>query len=149
MTDRLQSEFTDADDSPGFLLWRVSNTWHAAQRAALQPFDLTHVQFVLLASLTWLRSDTAVTQRDLADHAHADPMMTSQVLRVLETKRLIRRGSHPTDGRARALTVTREGAALANAANAAVEAVDRMFFGRLEDDLPHFTAMLRRLADGD
>ncbi|MHB8275408.1 MAG: MarR family transcriptional regulator [Dermatophilaceae bacterium] len=147
VTDGLHSEFNDADDSPGLMLWRVTNTWQAAQRAALQPFDLTHVQFVLLASLTWLRSDTPVTQRDLADHAHTDPMMTSQVLRVLETKGLIRRESHPTDARARALTVSREGSALANAANAAVEATDQTFFGRLHDDQTRFTRMLRRLTE--
>ena len=141
----LESEFTDADDSPGLMLWRVSNTWQAAQRAALHPLGLTHVQFVLLASLTWLRSDGVVTQRDLADHAHTDPMMTSLVRRALESKRLIRRATHPTDGRARALTVTRKGAELASAANAVVEAVDRAFFGRLEDDVPRLTDMLRRL----
>ncbi len=149
MSEGLQSEFDDADDSPGLLLWRATNTWQAAQRAALRPFDLTHVQFVLLASLAWLRSATPVTQRALADHAHTDPMMTSQVLRALEAKRLVRRGPHPNDARARALTVTREGATLANAANAAVEAVDRTFFGALRDDQPCFTRMLRRLAEGD
>lgn len=147
VTDRLQSEFKDADDSPGLMLWRVTNTWQAAQRAALQPFDLTHVQFVLLASLTWLRSEAPVTQRDLADHAHTDPMMTSQVLRVLETKGLIRRTSHPRDARARALTVSPEGSALANAANAAVEAADQAFFGPLHDDRTRFTRMLQRLAE--
>lgn len=146
MTDGLHSEFANAEDSPGLMLWRVSNTWQAAQRVGLQPFDLTHVQFVLLASLTWLKSGGPITQRDLADHAHTDPMMTSQVLRVLEAKGLIRRGAHPTDGRARALTVTQQGAALADAANAAVEAVDRRFFSRLQGgDLPHFTGLLRRL----
>jgi len=145
MTDGLRSEFADADDSPGLMLWRVSNAWQAAQRAALQPFGLTHVQFVLLASLTWLRSDGVVTQRDLAEHARTDPMMTSQVLRVLETKGLIRRAGHPTDGRARALTVTRRGAALADTANVAVEGVDRTFFGTLDDDVPRLTDMLRRL----
>jgi MarR family transcriptional regulator, organic hydroperoxide resistance regulator len=145
VTHGLKSGFTDANESPGLMLWRVSNTWQAAQRAALQPFDLTHVQFVLLASLTWLRSDGPVTQRALADHAHTDPMMTSQVLRTLETKELVRRAGHPTDGRARALTVTSKGAALANAANAVVEGVDRTFFGQLGADLPGFTVLLRRL----
>jgi len=146
VTDELQSEFANADDSPGLVLWRLTNSWQAAQRAALQPFDLTHVQFVLLASLTWLRSDAPVSQRDLADHAHTDPMMTSQVLRALEAKGLIRRGAHPTDGRARALTATQKGAALANAAIVSVEAVDRQFFGQLEDgELRQFTDLLRRL----
>ena len=145
----LHSQFASADDSPGLALWRTSNIWQSAQRAALRPFGLTHVQFVLLASLTWLRSDTPVSQRDLADHARTDPMMTSQVLRALEAKGLIQRAPHPTDARARALVVTDEGAALANKANAAVEAVDAAFFGRLGDDQRRFARMLGRLTPTD
>jgi len=128
------------------MLWRVTNAWQAAQRAALAPFGLTHVQFVLLASLTWLTTDSPVTQRALADHGHTDPMMTSQVLRALEAKGLIRRARHPADGRARALTVTSEGAALANAANTAAEGVDRTFFRSLANERQHFTDLLQRLA---
>jgi hypothetical protein len=30
MTGGLHSEFTDADDSPGFMIWRVTNAWQAA-----------------------------------------------------------------------------------------------------------------------
>lgn len=146
--ERLQSAFTGADKSPGLMLWRLTNTWQAAQRAALAPFGLSHVQFVLLASLTWMQSEAPVTQRDLAEYARTDPMMTSQVLRVLETKGLVLRDAHPGDARARALTVTREGTALANAANVAVEGVDGGFFGRLQDDQRHFTGMLRRLTTG-
>ncbi|MGI8433838.1 MAG: MarR family winged helix-turn-helix transcriptional regulator [Nocardioidaceae bacterium] len=145
MNDALRSEFSDAEDSPGLLLWQVTNTWQAAQRAALHPYDLTHVQFVLLASLSWLKSDDPVTQRNLATHARTDPMMTSQVLRVLEAKGLIRRGPHPTDARARALATTPKGVEVANSANVAVEGVDRAFFGRIHNEQPHFTRMLRRL----
>ena len=141
----LVSDFDAAHDSPGLLLWQLTNTWQAAQRAALRPFDLTHVQFVLLASLTWLNSDTPITQSELAAHAHTDPMMTSQVLRTLEAKGLIVRAPHPTDARARALTATPRGVELANAANASAEAVDHTFFARLGDQQPHFTAMLNTL----
>ena len=97
MTRRLASEHAGADQSPGLLLWQVTNRWQAAQRAALKPFDLTHVQFVLLASLTWLDSDGPVTQKQLATHAATDAMMTSQVLRALERRGLIRRQPHPGD----------------------------------------------------
>ncbi len=146
MTSGLRSEFTNADDSPGFMLWRVTNAWQAAQRAALAPFGLTHVQFVLLASLSWLAAESPVTQRDLAGHAHTDPMMTSQVLRALEAKGLIRRAHHPADGRARAVTVTPEGATLAYVANTAVENTDRTFFAPLANQRQHFTELLQRLA---
>jgi MarR family transcriptional regulator, organic hydroperoxide resistance regulator len=142
---RLASEFGDADQSVGLLLWQVTNRWQAAQRAALKPFDLTHVQFVLLASLTWLAADGPVTQRDLAAHAYTDPMMTSQVLRALEQRGLVVRAAHPHDGRAWAVRATRSGAALANRANGAVEACDREFFAGLGGAREQFAASLRSL----
>ena len=119
---RLATAFASADHSAGLLLWQVTNRWQAAQRAALRPYGLTHVQFVLLASLTWLAADGPVTQKHLADHAATDPMMTSQVLRALEERGLLQRMPHPADGRARALAVTTSGRDLANQAITAVEA---------------------------
>lgn len=149
-TDRFTTEHASPDDSPGFLLWQVTNRWQAAQRVTLEPFELTHVQFVLLASLTWLDLDEAathrpVTQRRLADQAATDPMMTSQVLRGLERRGLVQRAPHPADKRARALTVTPAGSALANLAVVAVEACDNAFFAILGKDKLAFTRALRSL----
>jgi DNA-binding MarR family transcriptional regulator len=142
----LAIEFDSADDSPGLMLWRATNRWQAAQREALKPFGLTHVQFVLLASLAYLDAEGPVTQRQLSDHAATDVMMTSQVLRALEETGLIGREPHPSDRRARALAVTTEGRALADQAVIAVEAADQEFFAAAGADLPTFTAVLRRLA---
>jgi DNA-binding MarR family transcriptional regulator len=96
-------------------------------------------------SLTWLDADGPVTQRQLADHAVTDPMMTSQVLRVLEERGLIERSAHPDDKRAWSLAATKAGVRLANRANAAVEARDRDFFSVLAGVKAEFTAALRRL----
>lgn len=141
----LATEFESADDSPGLMLWRATNRWQAAQRAALKPFRLTHVQFVLLASLAYLDIEGPVTQKQLADHAATDVMMTSQVLRALEKAGLIRREPHPSDRRARALVVTPSGRTLADQAVVAVEAADQEFFAAAGPDLPGFTTVLRRL----
>jgi DNA-binding MarR family transcriptional regulator len=142
----LATEHESADASPGLVLWQVTNRWQAAQRAALKPFGLTHVQFVLLASLTWLDAEGPLTQRSLAAHAATDEMMTSQVLRALEAAGLVERGPHPTDRRARALQVTPAGRELANRAVVAVEACDRAFFAALPDAAA-FTAELVQLRD--
>lgn len=142
----LATGFASADESPGLLLWQVTNRWQAAQRAALKPYGLTHVQFVLLASLAYLQAEgTPVTQRRLADHAATDPMMTSQVLRTLESRALLTRAPHPHDARARTLTLTQEGATLANTAVAAAEACDAAFFAPLAATTPTFTAALHTL----
>ena len=142
----LATGFDSPEHSPGFLLWRVTNRWQAAQRAALKPFGLTHVQFVLLASLAWLDPEGPVTQKRLADQAGTDVMMTSQVLRALEQRALVIRLPHPDDGRARALAVTPDGRALADRAVVAVEACDRDFFAVLGSGTPHLTALLHSLS---
>jgi DNA-binding MarR family transcriptional regulator len=116
--------------SPGFLLWRVTLRWQRLMAAALRPFGVTHVQFVLLASLWWL-SDVrreSPSQRRLAEFAGTDEMMTSQVVRALDARGLVDRAADPQDARARRLKVTARGAELARTAVAAVEAADRDFF---------------------
>ncbi len=143
---RLATGFDRADDSTGLLLWQVTNRWQAAQRATLKPFELTHVQFVLLASLTWLATHGAVTQRALADHAATDPMMTSQVLRALEARGLVARLAHPDDRRAMLVSVTDSGASLVNRAIGAVERCDAEFFGLLGTLREGFHAGLSLLA---
>lgn len=117
-------------------------------RAALAPHDLTHVQYVLLATLVWQRShepDAPLTQVDLAGLAATDVMMTSQVLRALEAKGLVVRTRHPHDGRARLLTPTRDGIAAAQRATRDVESADASYFGALESPTA-FRAELGRLA---
>lgn len=140
---RLSTRHAGPGASPGLLLWQVTNRWQAAIRGSLKPFGLTHVQFVLLASLTWLAGP--VSQRRLAEHAVTDPMMTSQVLRALEDRGLVERAPDPSDKRARAVSVTPKGAELADRANAAVEACDAEFFAALGPDLAGFTAALAAL----
>lgn len=140
-----------ADESAGLLLWQVTNRWQAAQRAVLKPFGLTHVQFVLLASLAWLsdaeRPDDPVSQRALADQAATDPMMTSQVVRVLESRGWLTREPHPADGRAVALRITDDGVALVRRAVAAVEQCDEDFFAALGSRSAGFAQALRVLRD--
>ncbi len=145
----LATGFSSAEESAGLLLWRVTNRWQAAQRATLKPFGLTHVQFVLLAALTWLGTDGPVTQRALAAHAGTDPMMTSQVVRVLERRQLVLRSPHATDRRAWSVSATDAGVALANRAVVAVEACDATFFAPLGPSGPAFARALAILGSAD
>jgi DNA-binding MarR family transcriptional regulator len=136
-------------DSPGFVLWHATLRWGAAMRAALGPHDLTHGQFVLLASIGWLvEVGGTPTQREVADHAGADVAMTSQVVRSLEAKGLVTRTRAPGDARAWRLGLTAAGSGRLVGALEAVETADRAFFGAAPDPeaLP---AILRALARRD
>ncbi|HEY8913299.1 MarR family winged helix-turn-helix transcriptional regulator [Lacisediminihabitans sp.] len=145
----LGSNFESDAESPGLALRQVTNRWQAVMRAALKSHDLTHVQYVLLASLVWMQAHDSepITQAELAEFATTDRMMTSQVLRTLETKQLIHRDHHPSDGRARALRATPAGILYAQRATQDVEAADRTFFAPLRENTTGFVAELALLID--
>ena len=127
------TQFDRAEDSPGFMLWRVSNLWQRHIKAALEPLEITHVQFVLLASLAWLsRGNQPLNQAQLAAHVGIDVMMTSQVLRALEAKGLVQRIPDPADARAFHLSLSKQGLKVANQAVLLVEEADRAFFARAD-----------------
>jgi DNA-binding MarR family transcriptional regulator len=139
-----------AEESPGLLLWQVTNAWQRIMRATLVPFDLTHVQFVLLASTAWLtRTGGEITQIEIAAHARTDPMMTSQVLRALETKGFLTRRPHSVDRRAMRVDLTEAGHELVGQTVPAVEGADADFFRALGPDQPAMIAMLQQLAERD
>jgi DNA-binding MarR family transcriptional regulator len=139
------------NDSPGFLLWHATLRWQRGVARALQPLDLTHVQFVLLACTWWLNEQgERPSQIALAAQAGTDIKMTSQVLRSLERKGLIERAVDTADTRARRLRVTRRGARLAPRAIAVVEQVDAQFFADVpEPEALGFLRRLVRLPDAD
>lgn len=132
----------------GYLLWQVVNRWQRRQKQILAPFGLTPVQFLLLAGLQFLAaaSPRPVTQVALARHCRTDPMMTSQVLRVLENQKLISRRSHDVDGRAMVLAVTERGQTLVMRAREAVSVSEVAFFSALGEDVPAFGNALAVLA---
>jgi DNA-binding MarR family transcriptional regulator len=135
----------DPEESPGFLLWHVTLRWQRMIAAALAPLDLTHVQFVLLATAWWLNSrGEDPNQLSLATQAGTDVKMTSEVLRKLEAKGLIVRTVDAADTRAKKLRVTDRGAERAIQAVAVVEAADAAFFQAA--DPAALLAMLRPLA---
>ena len=145
---RRQAPFTEseANESPGFLLWQVTALWQRQVSRALRPHDLTQVQFAILASLLWLtRREDDVTQARLATHARLDVTMTSQVLRTLEARRLLDRRAHPSDTRAKVLRLTAAGRALALKAVPDVEAADAAFFAALGAGGPEFNRRLLAL----
>ncbi len=124
--------FENAGDSPGFLLWQVTNLWQREIKKALEKFRLTHSQFVLLASAFWLSlNQEDVTQINLSAHTKIDPMTTSKVLRTLQTKGLLKRQEHHTDTRAKTVALTDTGKKVTKEAVKAVEKFDELFFAPL------------------
>ena len=138
------------DQSPatarGALLERVATHWQLELRAALAPLELTPAQFRLLVAAAWLTAKgSGVRQSDISAHANADAVMTSEVLRTLESRGLLTRTAHPTDKRARSVALTATGGALADRAMRLVDTIDARFF---ETGMPEFGALAKALKKG-
>jgi len=134
------------EESTGFLLWQVTNLWQREIRKALAQHDLTHSQFVLLASIMWLSQyDKPITQIVLSAHTKIDPMTTSTVLRTLQAKGLVARKEHATDTRAKTVALTQDGEQVTRQAIRVVEAFDNAFFKPLAKDTADFNARLLQL----
>jgi DNA-binding MarR family transcriptional regulator len=137
-----------AEESSGFLLWQVTNLWQREIKKALEPYDLTHSQFVLMASIHWLTLHKQdVTQILLSSHTKIDPMTTSTVLRTLQTKGLLQRQEHLTDTRAKTVGLTDNGKKIIKQAVKTVETFDRNFFAKLEDKTENFNIQLLTLLE--
>ncbi|GAA4140111.1 MarR family winged helix-turn-helix transcriptional regulator [Leifsonia shinshuensis] len=135
--------------SPGFLLWHATLRWQRAMVDALRPHDLTHAQFVLLASTWWLNGQSeSPSQARLSEQTGSDPRMTSEIVRRLVAKGLVERATDPADSRAKVLRVTAAGAAAAEAAIGSVEAADAAFFAAAQRAAPGvLLPVLHALAD--
>ena len=135
-----------AEDSSGFLLWQVTSLWQREIKKALSQYDLTHSQFVLMASIHWLMLNKEdVTQILLSSHTKIDPMTTSTVLRTLQQKGYVKRKEHVSDTRAKSVTLTEEGKKIIKKAVVTVEQFDNDFFHKLGSKTKEFNSNLLNL----
>lgn len=79
---------------------------HRQTNARLARHAVTADQFVLLSLLA---QQDGITQQQLCRRASSDPNTIRAILVLLENNGLVVRGPHPTDARARHVTLTRKG----------------------------------------
>lgn len=133
---------------PGFLLWKVNILWQREMTHHLEKIDLTPVQFYLLSGLEKLgQIHGAVTQVELARFIDMNIMMTSNVLRTLEKKGLLKRVEHPSDTRANCLEITERGRELRGKAIAISQEINEKFFDMNSDETKTFVEYLMKLME--
>ncbi|MBP6870303.1 MarR family transcriptional regulator [Candidatus Babeliales bacterium] len=140
------SLYKTAEDSPGYLLLKVSLEWRSMIEDALKQFDLTHPQFIILATAAWLtQGHEKISQIDISRTVGLDPNTTSQILRGLEKKKLIKR-TRSLNERSKSPILTTIGLDVLTQALPAVEATDQFFFDRLnESEMAQFMYVFKKL----
>lgn len=138
---------TTADSSPGLLFWQVTMLWQRRVKAVLDPYNIPHAQFVILAILLWLEHvQIKATQVQIADFSLLDKMTVSKSLKLLASKGLVLRKGDVADTRAKQSVLTHDGREMAKKLIPLVEAVDAQFFSdTLGADQIIMVSLLRKL----
>ena len=125
---------------------RVYNKWHSMIKKELKKMNLTHPQFVVLASLAYLSQDSnEVTQVMISKLSGIDVMTVSQILNLLEKNDFVKRKEHSRDTRAKAVILNKKGEEALQKAVPLVEKIDEIFFEKLDTDEEQFKHFLARL----
>lgn len=118
--------------SLGFALWQATTLWQRQLKRVLDPFDVSHAQFVLMASLLWFEHQgKKISQIDLIKHSKLDKMTVSKSLLKLQSMGYITRLQSEQDTRAKIATLTMEGEKMAAKLVRLIEAEDARFFNQL------------------
>lgn len=151
MSEAVPFRHAKADESPGFLLWKLTSLWRGELSHLLDDYGITQTQYAILASLRWFEAQgEPPTQTHLAEHTKTDKMTLSKALRSLETQGLVKRNPSPEDSRAVSVRFTVRGRALIQKAVVAVEDADEAFFGKLPaPDLAAYKTLTRALIAGN
>ena len=140
-------QFKKPEDSPGFLLWQLTNHWQRLQRQALSKLGITHAQFVVLAAMLWLSDSDKkeITQKIISELTNIDKMSMSDLVTVLEEKKLLKRQQSKIDGRAFSLSLTEKGRKITLKAVPIVEGIDADFFMKDTPNLVQFSQLLKKI----
>lgn len=139
--------FERPKDSPGFMLWQTTMMWQRLIKRALEPYGITHPQFVIMALLLWLGlQKKTTTQVQIAAWSQLDKMTVSQSLKKLTQAGFVERWEDTIDTRAKNVELTATGKSLINTLIPIVENIDAEFFSALsKKDEPTFIHMIQRL----
>lgn len=125
--------FDQPEDSPGFLLWQTTMLWQRQIKKALEAYEISHAQFVIMAALMWFEAhqyDT--TQVLIITQTKLDKMTVSKSLKKLVALGYAGRMEHKSDTRAKTVILTEQGQKMVRILVPIVEDIDAKFFGKTE-----------------
>ncbi len=126
--------FDNPKASPGFLLWQTTTTWQRLIKKALEPHNISHAQFVIMALLLWFeKHQYDTTQVLIANWSKLDKMTVSKAVKRLVIQELVTRVEHKIDSRAKTVCLTHRGKELVRKLVPIIESVDTNFFETLPE----------------
>jgi DNA-binding MarR family transcriptional regulator len=139
-----------SSDSIGLSFIKTYNLWHKRIKEQLATLNLTHPQYVVLASLGYLSQyHEEVNQVAISKQSDIDVMTVSTIIKNLEKAKLITRQESKKDTRAKIVQLTKNGEIILNKALPIVEEIDAKFFGVLDSNREQLNAFLIELIEAN
>lgn len=141
---KLESNFKEAEESLGFLLWKASNLLQKSHSSALREIEMTPAQFSLMTCLVYISQNEQATSAVISKHSGMDKMMVSDLVKTLFKKELIRTLPNSEDKRSFIIEPTHKGVRVTNMAVKKIEKIDNAFFKAAKAS-KHLAPILKRL----
>lgn len=133
----------DHSSSAGYLANHMARLLFEELRKRIQHLGIVPGQFPALLEL-WVKDGQ--TQRELVAKLDIEQATMANTLNRMERDGLISRAEHPTDGRARVVTLTKKALAIRDEAYSAASSVNEMALKNLTpDERAQFINMMQRV----
>lgn len=121
------------EDSLGLLLWQTTILWQRQIRDFLEPHDITHPQFVIMAILLWHdEHEEVINQVTIVNMSKLDKMTVSASLKKLVAEGYVKREENKLDTRSKSVSLTLSGKDFIRQLVPQIERIDAEFFGKLK-----------------
>jgi DNA-binding MarR family transcriptional regulator len=143
MTNDLYKWLEGPEEMTGILFWKITYLWQRKINKALKAVDLSHSHFALLSGVAWLENKgEPITQIKLANFTQTNVMVTSKIIRILESKGFIERMNEGKDSRAKYIKLTHKGLKTLENASKISEEINSDFFKALGQEKDEFNENL-------
>lgn len=144
-------KYKKADESPGFLLWKITSLWQKRLEEIFSEFGITQTQYAILASIKWFEeTKTDITQGLLVEHTKIEKMTLSKAIRGLEEKKFLKREKSEVDSRAMEIHFTASGKEKTIRVIQEVEEADDQFFSILgKEEIKTYKALTVKIIEAN
>ncbi|ATZ18129.1 MarR family winged helix-turn-helix transcriptional regulator [Mesoplasma melaleucae] len=139
----------ESKNSVKFNFIKIYSMWFSKLKKELEKYDLTHPQFVVIASIYYLKqkneNEQEINQKKISYFSGIDAMTISQILKLLMKKDLIEINKSENDLRSNNISLTPEGIKKLEKVLPLVEKIDKIFFYLNEEDNITFLELLNKI----
>lgn len=142
------SKLSHLNHNPGLAMWQICSNWRRQIEFSLKHNNITHPQLVILSTIAVLSlNSNKISQTDIALKSNIDQATTSQIIRYLEKKKLIKRRYAKGNVKTKYTFLTENGVDIVKKSIPVVESINNKFFHPLNNNFANFLEDLNILLE--